>query len=248
MRPFVAFVGVALAVTRVDAQQPDYDSMIALRSSAGFRSALEAAETSLSSDPADEVAAGVRALVYGNAVDFLGMPPREARDAKERALARALQVAPTNPWTRAAYGLIRRGDDPSGAERELTRCIEENPAFLDCYNLYGDLLRKTGHEEQAGAVYRRALQRWPGDGELLISYALHLQETNNVDQAVVLLANLTREQPTFARGHWHLAVMLYESNGDIGVARREARRALELDPLIWNGERFLKILDGVPDT
>lgn len=241
---FFTFAFAGLASSCAHLQQPDYASMIALRSSSGFQRALDAANRQLSLDANDGTAAAVRALVYANGVDFLGMAPSQAHTRKLRALAQAMRLARTNPWTRAAYGLIHQADDPSSAEDELMRCIAEHPDFLECYNLYGDLLRKTGREEEAGAVYRRALKRWPTDGELLVSYSLYLQETGQVAMAIAVLTNLTRQQPSYARGHWHLAVMLYQAGGDLGLVRREADRALALDPLIWNGKRLLKLLHG----
>lgn len=225
------------------AAEPDYEALIALRSSSGFRAALEAADARLKVDADDPHAAGVRALVYANAVDYLGFLPADARRAKETAMATAQRLAPANPWTRAAFGLIHQADDAVGAERELEGCIDASPDFLECYNLYGDLLRKTERADQAGGIYERALQRWPTDGELLISHALNLQATGHTGQAVEVLERLVREQPDFARGHWHLAVLLYESGGDRASALREAQRALELDPLIWNGKVLLDLLD-----
>jgi len=216
--------------------------MVSLRSSAGFKSAMETANAQLSLNPKDETAAGVRALVYANAVDFLGMPNAQAREGKQKALASARELSETNPWTRAAYGLIHMFDDPAGAERALVTCIEAEPGFLECHNLYGDLLRKTERSESAREVYRRALDRWSSDGELLVSYALLLQQVGQVEAALKVLEDLTREQPDFARGHWHLAGMIYESGGDRAIALREAQSALRLDSLIWNGKGFLEIL------
>ena len=246
MRWLVGFTAVVLAVPCVSAQEPDYAAMFAARSSVGFRDALETADARLLENGNDGTAAGVRALVYGNAVDYLAMDPSEARETKLAALEQAIQLAPENPWTRAAYGLIHFTDDPLAAERELATCIDEHPDFIECYNLYGDHLRKTKRMERAGNVYLQALQRWPNDGELLVSYALLLQEMGKEAQALSVLEELTRSQPRFARGHWHLAVMVYESSRDGAVALREAKLALELDPLIWNGRRFLEMLSDVP--
>jgi tetratricopeptide (TPR) repeat protein len=245
MRWYAGLAGVLLAA-RAGGQEPDYEAMFALRSSAGFRSALATADVRLSANDEDGAAAGVRALVYANAVDYLAMDPAEARERKLAALASALQLAPAGPWTRAAYGLIHLADDAAGAERELSTCIAEHPEFIECYNLYGDHLRKTGRTEKAQNVYREAMRRWPNDGELLVSYALLLQETREAARALDLLQELTRRQPRFARGHWHLAVMLYETGGDRSLAVREAMLALELDPLIWNGTRFMEMLSDVP--
>jgi hypothetical protein len=41
--------------------------------------------------------------------------------------------------------------------------------------------------------------------------------------------------------------MLYETGGDRARAREAAVRALELDPLIWNGSRLLRLLDATTD-
>ncbi len=245
MRRRVSWACVFLAAS-AGAQEPDYEAAIALRSSAGFKNALQTAEARLSANGRDGDAAGVRALVYANAVDYLAMDPAEAQERKLAALAEAVQLAPANPWTRAAYGLIHLSDDAASAERELAACIEEQPGFIECHNLYGDHLRKTGRTEMARNVYQDAMLRWPRDGELVVSYALLWQETGEVPRALRLLEELTRRQPGFARGHWHLAVMLYESGGDRARALREATLALELDPLIWNGAMFLEMLRGAP--
>lgn len=237
---------IAVVAAPVSAQHPDFEAMISLRSSSGFNAALEAANAQLSLNPKDATAAGVRALVYANGVDFLGMPNAQARDSKQKALARARELSASNPWTRAAYSLIHMFDDPAGAERELMTCIEAEPDFLECYNLYGDMLRKTARLERAKEVYQRALDQWPRDGELLVSYALLLQQSGQVEAALKVLEDLTREQPGFARGHWHLAGMLYESGGDRAIALREAQSALRLDPLIWNGQKLLEILRNAP--
>ena len=171
-RPVYRFAVAACLVViaaPAHAQRPDYEAMVSLRSSAGFKSALETANAQLSLNPKDETAAGVRALVYANAVDFLGMPNAQAREGKQKALASARELSETNPWTRAAFGLIDMFDDPAGAERALVTCIEAEPGFLECHNLYGDLLRKTERSESAREVYRRALDRWSSDGELFVS-------------------------------------------------------------------------------
>jgi len=240
--PLVIAACLVVMAAPAQARGTDYEVMVALRSSSGFKSALETANAQLSRNPKDETAAGVRALVYANAVDFLGMSNAQAREGKQTALASALKLSESNPWTRAAYGLIHMFDDPAGAEQALVSCIEADPGFLECYNVYGDLLRKTERPEKAGDVYRRALHRWLRDGELLVSNALLLQQVGQVDAALKVLEELTREQPDFARGHWHLAGMLYETGGDRARALREAQLALSLDPMIWNGKEFLEIL------
>lgn len=224
------------------ARRPDYEALFALRSSSGFKTALDAANAQLARNPKDATAAGVRALIYANGVDFLAMSNAQAREGKQKGLASARALSESGPWTRAAYGLIHMFDDPAAAEHELVSCIDEQPGFLECYNLYGDMLRKTGRPERAGEIYRRALARWPKDGELLIGNALVLQQVGQFDAALEALERLTHEQPAFARGHWHLAVMLHESGVNRATALREAQSALKLDPLIWNGRKLLEML------
>jgi Flp pilus assembly protein TadD len=93
-------------------------------------------------------------------------------------------------------------------------------------------------------VYLRGLQRQPNDGRLIIGYAIYLEQSGRFKEAVRVLKNLVRENPSFARAHWHLATTLFDTGGDLVLTRQEAVKALELDPLIWNGDRFLKIIDG----
>lgn len=243
---FLLTTVVALGFSSVIAQVLDYDSMIALRTSAGFRAALEAAKEELARDPNDGIAYAVSALVYANGADYLGMGA-EAAQLKKHALSAALRLAPTSPYTRAAYGLIHLTDDTAKAERYLQRCIDENPEFLECYNVYGDLLRKTGRVEEAQSVYEAALERWPRDGELRISLALLFQESGNPRQGLQILERLVNEQAGFARGHWHLAAMLYETEGNLKRARRAAERAIELDPVIWNADTLLRLISEAED-
>ena len=238
-----AVASLALLNAPVSSADPDYEAMFSLRTSAGFSNALEASQVELSNDPNNGLAWAVSALVYANGVDFLGMTPAEAREGMDRALAEAFRLDAQGAYTRAAYGLIRQTEDPENAERKLRECIEDTPEFLECHNLYGDMLRKTNRLEQAEYIYQRALERWPYDGELLVSYALQLQETGRVSEALQMLRSLAAEQSAFPRGHWHLATMLYETGGDLAESRQAAVRALELDPLIWNGELFMRMLD-----
>jgi tetratricopeptide (TPR) repeat protein len=223
------------------AKEPDYQRLFSLRTSQGFAGALQAAQERLEANPDDGTAWATAALVYANGGDYLGMGS-EAGELEEHALLRAMELSPHSPFTRAAFGLVRRSTDPGEAELQLRRCIDDTPEFLECHNVYGDLLRKAGRPADAENVYLNALTRWPSDGELRISYALQLQEVGEAERGLEMLRTLVSEQPDFARGHWHLATMLYETEGDRAGARRAAIRALELDPLIWNGERFLSLL------
>jgi tetratricopeptide (TPR) repeat protein len=237
-----------LFATCAFARAPDFEALIALRTSEGFREVVRISEARLSENPEDGVAAGARAVAYGNAVDFMGMTTpaqmRSAATAKQMSLDLAMRTDPAGPWSRAAYGLIHMFDNTKRAEMELQSCIAEHPAFLECYNLYGVLLRKTGRLEEAGPVYLRGLQRQPSDGRLIIGYAIYLEESGRFKEAVRVLQNLVKESPSFARAHWHLATTLFDTGGDLVLARQEAVKALALDPLIWSGDRFLKIIDG----
>jgi hypothetical protein len=118
LMPFAAFITAVAASAH--AQHPDYEAMVAQRSSSGFQAALKGANAQLSLDPKDATAAGARTLVYANAVDFLGIPNAQARQEKQNALASARELSDSNPWARAAYGLIHMFDDFRGS-RATTR-------------------------------------------------------------------------------------------------------------------------------
>lgn len=221
---------------------PDYADLIALRTSAGFSDALSLAHSRIEDAPTDGEAWAVSALVYANGADYLGMTTGSG-DKRDEALKKAVELDPNGPFTRAAVGLAKMATDSVQAERQLAACVIENPGFLECQNLYGDLLRKSGRLDEAKIVYIDALDRWPDDGELLISLALLHQENGNPEKGLAILRTLVADQPRFARGHWHLATMLYESDGDRVETRRHAEQALKLDSLIWGGQRFLQMLD-----
>lgn len=213
------------------------------RRSSDMKTALYLAHERIQKNHADGRAWAMRALVYGNAVDYGIAPAYEATPSARNSLRRALTYAPQLNETRAAYGLLMRNRDTEGAEDKLRQCIASEPEYAECHNLLGDLLRKTGRAEQAGEVYLEGLERWPNNGELHVSYALYLQETGRAPEAIDYLRQFVAEQPSFPRGHWHLAVMLYEKGGDLDEAREHAVKALEMDPKIWNGEKLLLELD-----
>jgi len=192
------------------------------RTSRGMQDALYVVNERLLESSEDGEAWAMRALVYGNAVDYGVAPSYEAIPAARNSLDYALKYAPEANATRAAYGLLMRTKDTAGAEARLERCVadadipahwrprSDEHAFAECHNLYGDLLRKTGRAEQAGDIYLEGLKRWPENGELHVSYALYLQETGRASEAIEYLREFVAEQSRFPRGHWHLAVMLYE--------------------------------------
>jgi Tfp pilus assembly protein PilF len=72
----------------------------------------------------------------------------------------------------------------------------------------------------------------------------YLQSLGQIDAARALLEQLIAAQPEYPRGHWHLAVLLWQTGGDLKLALVEAKRALSLDPLIYKGTQFLEILSG----
>lgn len=170
---------------RTDARE--FWKMYEERSSSGMEIALNQIEWRIERYPHEGKAWAMKALIYGNAVDFMAMPPEAAKTAAGSALDKALENAPHAPETQAAYGLLKRREDPEGAETRLRRCIAAAPAFAECHNLYGDLLRKTGRAEQAGDIYLEGLERWPENGELHVSYALYLQETGRASEAIEYL-------------------------------------------------------------
>ena len=222
---------------------PSYVHLISQRTSTGFEQAILLAQSSIDGNFKDGEAWGVLALVYGNGADYLGT----ANDWKQRrdgAIAQAVALEPGGPFTLAAVGLANIGSDEAKAEEVLASCVTDYPLFLECQNLFGDLLRKQGRVDEAKSVYLAALRRWPEDGELQISLALLHSENGSPDEGLAILRSLVSRQPNFARGRWHLATALFEINNDSDEARIHAERALSIDPLIWNGERFLRMLNN----
>lgn len=93
---------------------------------------------------------------------------------------------------------------------------------------------------KAQEAYQKALALNPEQNEARISMATFLTDTNRVEQAVPLLRDVLKANPTIAQAHWELSYA-YRFGGMLKESLAEAERARQLDAEI-------KASNAVPTT
>lgn len=114
-----------------------------------------------------------------------------------------------------------------------------------------------GREDYAKAqeAYQKALALNPEQNEARISMATFLTDTNRVEQAVPLLRDVLKVNPTIAQAHWELSYA-YRFGGMLQESVAEAEQARALDTEIKAGNsvtttylylgQYDKFLDSLP--
>lgn len=159
--------------------------------------------------------------------------------------------APQNPL---AYEYYLRGIDFYSANRlpQAIEMLEKSLANDDKYALAWSHLGSVytakasvnfgGREDYANAqaAYEKALALNPEQNEARISMATFLTDTNRVEQAVPLLRDVLKANPTLAQAHWELSYA-YRFAGMLKESATEAEQARQLDTEI-------KASNSVPTT
>ena len=158
---------------------------------------------------------------------------------------------PQNPL---AYEYYLRGIDfystnklPQAIE-QLEKSLEYDPQYALAWAQLGSAYTAKasvnfgGREDyaKAEAAYQKALTINPEQNEASISMATFLTDTNRVEQAVPLLREALRANPTLAQAHWELSYA-YRFGGLLKESVEEAERARQLDAEI-------KANNAVPTT
>jgi tetratricopeptide (TPR) repeat protein len=187
----------------------------------------------------------------------------------KQTLERAIRIAPADPETWYAYGvldsdagkiekaialdpslpaqsrtlgeiLLKNGDIP-GAEAALKEALRVDPWDEDAWDLSGRLHFQKAEIAEAMFDFERAIQLQPGSALHLYDYALALARANRFDEARTRIETALRADDTLAEAH-ELLGGLFERKGQLSDCVREYRRALELRPDL---ERVRARLDNV---
>lgn len=159
--------------------------------------------------------------------------------------------APNHPL---AYEHYLRGIDLYAANKLpqaielLEKSLERDPNYALAWAHLGSAytakasVNLGGREDydKAQAAYQKALALNPEQNEARISMATFLTDTNRVEQAVPLLREVLRTNPTLAQAHWELSYA-YRFGGMLKESVDEAERARQLDAEI-------KAHNSVPTT
>jgi tetratricopeptide (TPR) repeat protein len=151
--------------------------------------------------------------------------------AAERWLARiddpqrALEVQ-----TRRASMLVRQGQ--LAQARELVRSAPERRAEDARAKLVAEasLLREARRWQEAFELLGSAVQRFPGDGDLLYEQAMMAEKAERVDEMERLLREVMALRPDHAHAYNALGYSLADRGQRLAEAKKLIERALELAP------------------
>ena len=151
--------------------------------------------------------------------------------AAERWLARiddpqrALEVQ-----TRRASMLVRQGQ--LAQARELVRAAPERRAEDARAKLVAEasLLREARRWQEAFELLGSAVQRFPGDGDLLYEQAMMAEKADRVDEMERLLREVMALRPDHAHAYNALGYSLADRGQRLAEAKKLIERALELAP------------------
>lgn len=183
--------------------------------------------------------------------------------------AETMRIKRDPPQNPLAYEYYLRGVDLYAANRlpraiemlEKSLALDANyaPAWSHLGSAYtaqaaGNLGERDDYA-QAQVAYQKALALNPEQNEARISMAILLTDTNRVEEAVPLLRDVLKENPSLARAHWELsyayrfAGMLKESIAEAEQARlldTESKASHSVPATYLYIGQYQKFLDSLP--
>ena len=159
---------------------------------------------------------------------------REGRYAEaEKLLLKVVQLAtpdPANPlgWELLSDLYVKMGK-PAEARATLEKALTQFPDDPQMPLLLTRQLCTARQAEAAIPVIQRAVQRWPGRGDLQAALGLALQGTGNFAAAVPTLQQAIRLDPTLTEAQYTLGTCLLEL-GQRDAARAELEKTVTMRP------------------
>lgn len=159
---------------------------------------------------------------------------RNLREA-ERLYREILLVKPDNDTVLYLLGLLAsQAGQFETAINLLNKAIEISPA-ADYYRDFGDIMFDVGKKQEAGQIYRKALELNPDDAETSFNLALLSQELGNIDEAISCFENVVRINPKDSEAFNSLGVLVYNHKKDFINAEKCFNKAVELKPSFVDG-------------
>jgi cellulose synthase operon protein C len=227
------------AVDRLQAKQPDKPAAanlrgrihLAQRDSAAARQSFEQA---LTIDPTYFAAVASLATL-----DMAEKKPADARRRFEALLA-------INPKNAQALQALAQLAAASGAGKDevaglLGKAVEANPSEAAPRLLLIDLLLRSKDTKQALAAAQSGVLALPNSPELLTALGRAQQMSGEMNQAQATYAKLLTMQPLSPQPHLRVAE-LQLAKKDYAAAEQSFRKALELQPDLFEAQRGLVVL------
>ena len=185
----------------------------------GLTRALKFFNQALLIDPDFASAYGAIASAWIWLEDYGGVPSQDAFDRAEPAAKRALELEPERADALTAMGLLeaRKYDNTIAAREYFERALKANPAFIDTYHLYADVINELGEYEKALKIRRDAVERDPLSSFLKSRVASQLGDMGQFDEAESLLNEIFADNPNDAYAYEEQAGM-YWNKGNLASA------------------------------
>ena len=198
-------------------------------SSAGFDKAKGYYEKAVEIDPT-YVDGQVGLAGYYAIIAFTHKAPRENWLTAESMAEKALQMDGNSAKAHTLLGMIKLQFrcDRAGAERELNRALELNPADMSTLDYHSYYLLEIGKTEQALAEKRTVLEHDPVSVTTNAELGLYLVLAGRNQEAVPQLQKALELDPDYAAAHMRLG-RAYAGLGRYAEASAAMERAISLD-------------------
>ncbi|MEK6304533.1 MAG: winged helix-turn-helix domain-containing protein [Acidobacteriota bacterium] len=158
------------------------------------------------------------------------VPPAQTWSKAKWAAEKAVELDDTLAKSHQALGgvkLMYEWDWP-GAERELSRAIELNPADGEPHNLYAYYYQATGQLDKAVSEIRRAQELAPLSLPINLDVASALYYQGNYEEAIKVYRKGEEMDPQFTPPPLFLLAQIYEQKGEYDQAVAECKKAFSI--------------------
>jgi tetratricopeptide (TPR) repeat protein len=120
---------------------------------------------------------------------------------------------------------LGRGDE---AGKHIDFVLSAEPSDLFALNQKGLILYESGKYKQAEDLYRKSIEKFPGDPEFHFNLGMTLQKIGRMDQAMESFVRAAEIKPDYALAYDRMGQILFHKK-DYKGAIREYDKALELN-------------------
>src|SRR5437867_5578009 len=207
----------------------------------------------LTSTPSSPRCDGTRSRATGACPSSWRRPSEPSRSSTTRRRPKCGR--PWHRWRGSAFtsetsapynGSAMTVDDPAiaGAIRRHEERLQRDPESLAFAQL-ADLYRKSGRAQDAIALCRRGLDRYPHYTTARLILAKTLHGEGHHDAALAELAAIIQESPKEAQAH-RLAAEIHRLRGNLDAAVQHLEAAARLDPADRESRALLGLLRAAP--
>jgi TolB-like protein/DNA-binding winged helix-turn-helix (wHTH) protein/Tfp pilus assembly protein PilF len=165
----------------------------------GFAKAIEYYQKAIDLDPGFSPAYVGLAEDYGFMAYTRRTAPAEAWDKSEILLAKALELDPNSSLAHVLVGMTKfqYHCDRAGAEKEIQRALQLNPADMDAVDYHSYYLLEVGRTDEAIAEKKKVLEHDPVSVGTSAELGLYLLNAGRYEEAVQQLQKTLELDPNF---------------------------------------------------